>query len=72
MPGLRDHSSEFPTSANDATNCRAPVLSACSAYHTRALAVAVSELFEARGIQLEPGKTYNCAYPPADRSASRK
>ena len=34
--------------------------------------VTVSELFEARGIQLEPGKTYNCAYPPADRSASRK
>lgn len=25
--------------------------------------VTVSELFEARGIQLEPGKTYNCAYP---------
>ena len=34
--------------------------------------VTVSELFEARGIQLEPGKTYNCAYPPADRSAPRK
>ena len=32
--------------------------------------VTVSELFEARGIQLEPGKTYNCAYPHTDRQAA--